>query len=247
MKKLMIGNWKMNMVQEEARTYLNAFCSAVANSEHTIAICFPYTLLSLASQMLFGKNVLVGAQNVHQEEGGAHTGEISAKMLKDFSCEYVLVGHSERREHFFEKNKIINSKIKVLLKYGIKPVLCVGENQKEREENKTKQVIKTQIEQALAGLYENELKSLVIAYEPVWAIGTGKNANAKQVIEVIKYIRECVEHLFSAAAAKNLQILYGGSVKPENAKSYLSNSEVNGLLVGGASLNAQSFAKIICD
>jgi triosephosphate isomerase len=247
MKKLMIGNWKMNMVQEEARTYLNAFCSAVANSEHTIAICFPYTLLSLASQMLFGKNVLVGAQNVHQEEGGAHTGEISAKMLKDFSCEYVLVGHSERRKHFFEKNKIINSKIKVLLKYGIKPVLCVGENQKEREENKTKQVIKTQIEQALAGLYENELKSLVITYEPVWAIGTGKNANAKQVIEVIKYIRECVEHLFSAAAAKNLQILYGGSVKPENAKSYLSNSEINGLLVGGASLNAQSFAKIICD
>lgn len=247
MKKLMIGNWKMNMGQEETKSYLNAFCAEVANSEHTIAICFPFTHLSLASQMLFGKNVLVGAQNVHQEENGAYTGEISAKMLKDFDTEYVLVGHSDRRQQFAEKNKVINAKIKILLKYGIKPVLCVGENQKEREDDKTKQVLKMQIEQALVGLYENELKSVVIAYEPVWAIGTGKNASAKDVLDVVKFIRECVEQLYSSAAAKSLQVLYGGSIKVENAKNYLSHDSINGILVGGNSLNAQSFAKIICE
>lgn len=244
MRKLIIANLKMNYVQEETKDYLNKLLPLIENSKNDVAICFPYTNLSLASQMLFGKKIFVGAQNVHQEEAGAFTGEISAKMLKDFDCEYVLIGHSERRV-LGEKNKVINMKIKTLLKFGIKPVLCVGETIKEREVDKTKITLKQQLEQALTGLYENELKSIVIAYEPVWAIGTGKNSTVKDVLDAIKFIRETIEQNYSFEASKNIQILYGGSVKAENAKAYLQHEQINGLLVGLSSLNANSFAQII--
>lgn len=244
MQKLIIANLKMNLIQEETKDYLSQLIPLVNGSKNTIVLCLPFTNLSLASQMLFGKNILIGAQNVHQEETGAYTGEISAKMLKDFDCEYVLVGHSERRA-VGEKNKIINLKIKTLLKFGIKPVLCIGETEKEKEVGKTKYVLKQQLEQCLAGLYENELKSIVIAYEPVWAIGTGKNANLKEVIDAISYIREVIEQSYSVEASKSIQILYGGSVKPENAKTYLQAHQIDGALIGSASLNANSFAQII--
>lgn len=244
MKKLIIANLKMNLVQEETREYLSQLIPLIENSKNEIVVCFPYTNLSLASQMLFGKKILIGAQNVHNEESGAYTGEISAKMLKDFACEYVLVGHSERRA-MGEKNKVINLKIKTLLKFGIKPVLCIGETIKEKEIDKTKFVLKQQLEQALAGLYENELKSIVIAYEPIWAIGTGENATVKIVLDVVKYIRDIIEQNYSLEASKNIQILYGGSVKQENSKSYLQHEQINGALVGSASLDAKSFALIV--
>lgn len=244
MKKLIIANFKMNFNQEETKDYLKSLLSLTENSENEIAICAPYTVLSVASQMLFQKPIKLGAQNVHQEEKGAYTGEISARMLKDFNCEYVLVGHSERRIHFEEKNKIINQKIKVLLKFGLKPVLCIGEDQKEKLAGKTEEVLKQQLEQALQGLYENELSSIVIAYEPVWAIGTGKTPTAKQANDTIKSIRNFFETNYSAVASKKMSILYGGSVKAENAKTFLQQSEINGALVGSASLNADEFAKI---
>lgn len=244
MKKLIIANLKMNYVQEETKEYLTQLIPLIENSKNDVAICFPYTNLSLASQMLFGKKILIGAQNVHNEESGSFTGEISAKMLKDFDCEYVLVGHSERRT-LGEKNKIINMKIKTLLKFGIKPVLCIGETIKEKEIDKTKIILKQQLEQALTGLYENELKSIVIAYEPVWAIGSGKNATIKDVLDAIKFIREIIEQNYSLEASKNIQMLYGGSVKPENAKTYLQHEQINGVLVGSASLNVNSFAQIV--
>jgi triosephosphate isomerase (TIM) len=244
MKKLFIANLKMNFTQEQIKDYIKFFLTLVSD-KHDVVICPPYTSLSVASQMLFGQKILIGAQNVHQEEFGAYTGEVSAKMLKELACEYVLIGHSERRQYFAEKNKTINLKIKTCMKYGMKPVLCVGETEKEKQTGKTNLVLKNQVEQALTGLYENELKSIVIAYEPVWAIGTGKTPTPKDVLLSVETIRQTVCQIYSEAAGKNLIVLYGGSLKPENAKSFLQHDQINGALVGTASLDAQSFAKII--
>lgn len=242
MKKIIIANLKMNFTQEETKRYLDKLLPNSESLANKLAVCFPYTNLSLASDMLFGKKVLLGAQNVHHEDSGSYTGEISAKMLSGFSCKYVLVGHSERRKH--ETNKEINEKIKALLKYGMKAVLCVGETLKERETSKTKSSVKQQIEQALFGLYENELKNVVIAYEPVWAIGSGKTPTAKQVQQIAEYIRDIIKQNFSEKASKNITILYGGSIKPENCKTFLTIDQIDGALVGGASLNPDLLVKI---
>lgn len=234
----------MNFTQEDTKNYLDELITLSESITNKLVVCFPYTSLALAKDMLLNTKIIIGAQNVHQNESGAFTGEISAKMLKDLSCKIVLVGHSERRMYFEESYKLINEKIKTLLKYGMRAVLCIGETLKERETSKTKQVLKQQLEQALNGLYENELKNVFIAYEPVWAIGTGKTPTGKQIEECAKYIRNVISQNFSEKAAKNMNILYGGSLKPDNAKTLLSLSEINGALVGGASLNPDSFIKI---
>lgn len=244
MKKIIIANLKMNFTQEDTKNYLDELITLSESITNKLVVCFPYTSLALAKDMLLNTKIIIGAQNVHQNESGAFTGEISAKMLKDLSCKIVLVGHSERRMYFEESYKLINEKIKTLLKYGMRAVLCIGETLKERETSKTKQVLKQQLEQALNGLYENELKNVFIAYEPVWAIGTGKTPTGKQIEECAKYIRNVISQNFSEKAAKNMNILYGGSLKPDNAKTLLSLSEINGALVGGASLNPDSFIKI---
>lgn len=244
MKKFIIANLKMNFTQEETKKYLIELLPKIENSPNKVAICFPFTSLSIAKDMLLGSKVILGAQNVHQEEEGAFTGEISAKMLKELSCGLVLVGHSERRQYFGESNASVNAKIKRLLKYGIKSVVCIGETKKERTEGKTKLIIKQQLEKALSGLYENELKNIVIAYEPVWSIGTGDTPTSKEIEEVALYIREVIKNNFSEKASKAMTILYGGSVKAENAKTFLSIPEINGGLIGGTSLNAELFAKI---
>lgn len=245
MKKYIIANLKMNFTQEECKQYLAELLPLVANSQNKIGISFPFTDLPLAKDMLFDTKIKVGAQNVHEMESGAYTGEISAKMLKELECDFVLVGHSERRQYFNETNKQINQKIKLLLKYGIKPVLCIGETKSERDNKKTNTILKAQLEGCLAGLYENEIKSIVIAYEPVWAIGTGVTPTTKQVDEVCKFVRDTITQNFSEKAGKNLCILYGGSLKGENAKQFLSLSNINGGLVGSASLQAESFAKLV--
>lgn len=244
MKKIIIANLKMNFTQEDTKNYLDELITLSESITNKLVVCFPYTSLALAKDMLLNTKIIIGAQNVHQNESGAFTGEISAKMLKDLSCKIVLVGHSERRMYFEESYKLINEKIKTLLKYGMRAVLCIGETLKERETSKTKQVLKQQLEQALNGLYENELKNVLIAYEPVWAIGTGKTPTGKQIEECAKYIRNVISQNFSEKAAKNMNILYGGSLKPDNAKTLLSLSEINGALVGVASLNPDSFIKI---
>lgn len=245
MKKYLVANLKMNFTQEECKQYLTELMPLVANSQNKIGICFPYTDLPLAKDMLFDSKIKIGAQNVHEAESGAYTGEISAKMLKELGCEFVLVGHSERRQYFAENNKQINQKIKMLLKYGIKPILCIGETKSERENKKTNIILKAQLEGCLSGLYENEVKSIIVAYEPVWAIGTGVQPTAKKVDDVCKFIRETITQSFSEKAGKNLCILYGGSLKIENAKQFLTLSNINGGLVGGASLQAENFAKLI--
>lgn len=245
MKKIIIANMKMNFTREKTKKYLKELLTLTKDSEHQIVVCLPFTSLSVANQMLFGKDIFIGAQNVHQEESGAYTGEVSAEMLKELDCEYVIVGHSERRQYFGEENKTINSKIKTLMKYGIKPILCIGETKQQRRAGKTQQVLSKQLETAFSGLYENELGSIVVAYEPIWAIGTGVSATSKEALEAIKYIRSVIKQNYSEEISKQINIVYGGSVKPDNAKTYLTHKQINGGLIGGASLNAKTFANIV--
>lgn len=244
MRNFVIANLKMNFTQDECKKYLKDVEENMHGVTNKVGIAFPYTHLSLAKDMLLSSKILIGAQNVHEEESGAYTGEISAKMLKEFSCGFVLVGHSERRQNYNETNKAINLKIKRLLKYGMKAVLCVGETKSERDNKKTNTIIKGQIEGALSGLYENELKNVVIAYEPVWAVGTGVLPSTKDVDKVCKHIRDVITQNFSEKAGKGICILYGGSLKPENAKQYFALENVNGGLIGGASLQPENFIKI---
>lgn len=244
MKKLIYGNFKMNTTIKQIENYTEEFLHLIQNCKNEIAIFPPFTNLMFAKQKLVSSKVLLGAQNVSSEEKGAYTGEISAEMLKSVGVDVVIVGHSERRKLFNEKNDAINKKIKQALSSGLKIVLCVGETKTERNNNKYKQIIQTQIADALKGLYENELKNIIIAYEPVWAIGTGVVPSAKQVEEITNIIREEVAGEYSKNAIKSIKILYGGSVNSSNAKQFANIEGISGLLVGGASLNAQEFAKI---
>jgi triosephosphate isomerase len=245
MKKIILANLKMNFTQEELKKYLKQLLKNNFSKECEVVVIPSFTSLAVANQMLFGKDVLLGAQNVSDKDSGAFTGEVSARMLKELDVSFALVGHSERRKYFSEKNNTINQKIKTLLKYGMKSVLCVGETEKERQQEKTSIVLKAQIEQAVSGLYENELKSIIIAYEPVWAIGTGKSASVKDVLSAVKSIRNIIKQNYSKDAAENIIIVYGGSINTSNAKNYLEQSQINGALVGGASLDAEDFFKII--
>ena len=244
MKKIIYGNFKMNTTIKDIEKYCEEFLPKVLSSKNEIAIFPPFSNLMYAKQKLTSSKVLLGAQNVSSEPKGAFTGEVSACMLKNVGVNLVLVGHSERRKIFAEKNEIINKKIKESLSLGLKVVLCVGETKTERTNNKYKQIVQKQISDALKGLYENELKNIIIAYEPVWAIGTGVVPNVKQVEEMSSIIKEEISNEYSLTAGKNVKILYGGSVNSSNAKQYSSIKGINGLLVGGASLNSEEFAKI---
>jgi triosephosphate isomerase len=210
-----------------------------------IIICPPFTSLSEASKLVSGSVIKLGAQNMHFEVSGAFTGEISALMLKSVGCEYVILGHSERRNIFGENDEIINKKIKKALAAGLKPIFCVGELLEERENGTTNDVVKRQVLKGLKGISAEEMKNIIVAYEPVWAIGTGKTATPAQAQEVHEFIRDLIEIGYSLEVAENLVIQYGGSVKPENAKELLSQKDIDGALVGGACLKADSFMGII--
>lgn len=226
---------------------LNGLKKGIGNSEAgcTVIVCPPYTSLSLASSLLKGSIIKLGAQNMYFEEQGAFTGEISAAMLKSAGCEYVIIGHSERRTIFRETNGMINLKIKKALGSGLKPVFCIGETLEEREKGITNEVLKTQLEEGLAGLGEDDVNKIIIAYEPVWAIGTGRTATPEQAQEAHKFIRNVIGEKFSPAVAGNIIIQYGGSVKPDNAAELLKQEDIDGALVGGACLKADSFLSII--
>jgi triosephosphate isomerase len=245
--KVIAGNWKMNKDINESKELISKLKTGIEelslNCE--IVICPPFTSLSEASTMIKGSKIRLGAQNLHQEETGAFTGEVSAIMLLSAGCEYVIIGHSERRTIFKESDELINKKITNALKNNLKPIFCVGELLEEREKNITEQVVKSQITKGLQGFSEKDLKSLIIAYEPVWAIGTGKTATPQQAEEVHLFIRDLLIENYSSEFAENLGILYGGSVKPENSKDLLSQENIDGALVGGACLNADSFISII--
>ena len=210
-----------------------------------IAVCPPFTALSDASELLIDSNIKLGAQDLYWEKEGAYTGEVSAAMLKDAGCEYVIIGHSERRQYFNETNETVNKKIKAALAAALLPIACVGETLKEREQQKTFDVVKSHITGALAGLSKADMLKLTIAYEPVWAIGTGKTATPEQAQEVHSYIRKLLSQLYDEETAELIRIQYGGSVKPENIKELKSQPDIDGALVGGASLKVDSFTNIV--
>ncbi len=246
-RKVIAGNWKMNKDINETKQLLSELKELVKDVDSTIEVivCPPFPSLQLAKELLVGTKIKLGAQNVHYEDNGAYTGEVSTRMLKAIGCEYVIIGHSERRTYFKESDEIINRKVKKTLSVGLTPIICVGEALDERERGITEVVVGKQVKGVLAGLSENDMANLVIAYEPVWAIGTGRNASPEQANEVHQFIRNLVSKLFNSEIASKLIIQYGGSVKPENAADLLNQSEIDGALVGGACLKAQSFEEII--
>lgn len=244
-KPFIAGNWKMFKNKREAMKFAEEFKELYKNKKVETAICAPYLHLEALKEAFKGTGIKVSAQNVHQELEGAYTGEISAKMLKSCKIDYCIVGHSERRQYFNETNEQIRLKIDKLIGNNIKPILCVGENLEQREAGKQYEIVGVQISEGLVGFHQSDLKDLVIAYEPVWAIGTGKTATAEQANDMCGFIRGVIEGIFSEALAERIRIQYGGSVKPANATELMNMPEIDGALVGGASLKAKDFNEII--
>ena len=243
MEKLILANFKMNKTFSETKEYLKELDNLLVDCPQKVCLFLPYTSLYL-SKLYKGEKFVFGAQNMHEEEFGAHTGEISAPMLADLKVRMVIIGHSERRK-IGETNALINKKIKTALRYGFQVVLCVGETRAQRISNKTKFTLEKELSETLFGIYENELKNIIIAYEPVWAIGTGKTATADQADEVCGIIRGVLAKLYGDAVAEATTIQYGGSMNAKNAAELLSKKNVDGGLIGGASLKAPDFAAII--
>ena len=244
-KKVIAGNWKMNMLPNEAISFIEELTPLVKDTKNEVILCVPYTDLFYALLNVQNTNIKIGAQNMHWEENGAYTGEVSAKMLKSIGVEYVIIGHSERRQYFAETDETVNKKIKSALSNNLKPIVCVGETSEEREQGITKKVITTQVEKALEGIEENQLDNIIIAYEPIWAIGTGKTATKEDANNTIKEIREKISEKYGQNSAEKVIIQYGGSVKSSNAKELFEMSDIDGGLVGGASLKADEFSKIV--
>ncbi|MFC0187489.1 triose-phosphate isomerase [Fictibacillus aquaticus] len=245
-KPIIAGNWKMNKTLSEARSFVEEVKGLVPSAEAVDSvICAPALFLDCLADEAEGTPLAVGAQNMHFEESGAFTGEISPVMLKDLNVQYVILGHSERRELFAETDELVNQKTHAAFKHGLTPIVCVGETLEQREADNTKAVVKEQTEKGLAGLSEEQVKQTVIAYEPVWAIGTGKTASSEDANEVCAYIRSVVAEQFSQVAADAVRIQYGGSVKPDNIKELMGMSDIDGALVGGASLDPQSYLQLL--
>ena len=244
-KKVIAGNWKMNNDIVQTTELINGLKSLIVSANAEVIVCPPYTSLATAQQLLVNSSIKLGAQDVSLYDNGAYTGEVSVSMLKSVGCSYVIVGHSERRQYHHETNEIINQKAKKVLAGGMLPIICVGETLEEREKNITDQVLTTQVKGVLAGLSAVDVERSIVAYEPVWAIGTGKTATKDQAEEAHKVIRTVNTQLYSTAVSEKVVIQYGGSVKGDNAKELLSQPNIDGALVGGACLKADSFASII--
>ncbi len=246
-KKVIAGNWKMNNDISGSAELISGIINNIdfsrVNSD--VIVCPPFTSLETASELVKNTPIKVGAQNMFFEDKGAFTGEISASMLLSAGCDYVILGHSERRAIFNESNEWINKKIHKALSSGLKPIFCVGETLEERESGVMKDVLKKQITEGLTGVTSNQMEEVIVAYEPVWAIGTGKTASPEQAEEVHKFIRDLITEMYNKDVADNLVIQYGGSVKPNNAKELLSQPNIDGALIGGAALKAESFIDII--
>lgn len=243
-KPIIAGNWKMHKTIAEALEFVNEVKDRVNNDKVEAVICAPFTLLKDLKQATKGTNIKIGAQNMHFEEKGAFTGEISPLMLKELDMDYVVIGHSERRQYFNETDETVNKKVLKALEVGIDPILCVGETLEEREAGNTKDVCKVQVEKALENVSKEDLAKVVIAYEPVWAIGTGKTATSEDANYVIAYIREVVANLYGELA-NEVRIQYGGSVKPSNVAEIMNQSDIDGALVGGASLEANDYVELV--
>ncbi len=245
-KLIVAGNWKMNKTVAEALDLISDLKIELANvKEVDIVVCPPFTALGGVSKAILDSNLRLGAQNMSQHNVGAYTGEIAAVMLKEFSVRYVILGHSERRQHQNESDELISKKALAVLAASLKPIVCVGETLAEREAGRTKNILETQVSGSLAGLSREQMAETIIAYEPVWAIGTGKTAATEQAQEAHAFIRGLLGKMFDETVARRVRIQYGGSVKASNARELMSQPDVDGALVGGASLEARSFADII--
>ena len=244
-KKVIAGNWKMNMLPDAAIRFIDELTPLVKNTENEVVLCVPYTDLFYSLLAAQNTNIKIGAQNMHWEESGAYTGEVSGKMLKSIGVEYVIIGHSERRQYFAETDETVNKKLHAAFKYGLKPIVCVGETLEEREAGKAEEIITSQTEKALEGLTDNQVEHTIIAYEPIWAIGTGKTATKEDANDAIKSIRNKISNIYGQMVAERVIIQYGGSVKSSNAKELFTMSDIDGGLVGGASLKSDEFAKIV--
>ena len=244
-RKVIAGNWKMNMLPNEAIQFVEELTPLVKDTENEVILCVPYTDLFYVLLNVQGTNIKVGAQNMHFEESGAYTGEVSGKMLKSIGVEYVIIGHSERRQYFAETDETVNKKIKAAFVNNLKPIVCVGESLEEREKGIAFDVITREIRLALEGLDKEQVKNTIIAYEPIWAIGTGKTATADDANEAVAKIREEISKIYGNDVAECVIIQYGGSVKSSNAKELFTKSDIDGGLVGGASLKAEEFSKIV--
>ena len=244
-KKVIAGNWKMNKLPNEAIDFIQKLEPLVKNTNHEVVICVPYTDLFYCLLNTQNTNIKIGAQNMHFEEKGAYTGEISGSMLKSIGVEYVIIGHSERRQYYAESNESVNKKIKAAFQNKLKPIVCVGETLEQREQGITANIITNQTKLALEGLTEEQVRNIIIAYEPIWAIGTGKTATSQDANDAIKSIREEITKNYGQSVADEVIIQYGGSVKSSNAKELFEMSDIDGGLVGGASLDVEEFSKIV--
>ncbi|MGD8190623.1 triose-phosphate isomerase [Brevibacillus ginsengisoli] len=242
---ILAGNWKMFKTIAEATEFAKQLLAKQPISGVEQVICAPFTALPALAESLKGSSYALGAQNMHFEEQGAFTGEISPLMLKELGIAYVILGHSERRQYFNETDETVNKKTKAALAHGLKPIVCVGESLQEYEAGQTEQVVERQTKLALDGVDKAELSHVVIAYEPIWAIGTGKSSSAEEANKTIAYIRQVIAGLYDQASADAVRIQYGGSVKPENVESYLTQSDIDGALVGGASLTVDGYTSLI--
>lgn len=245
-KPIIAGNWKMHKTMSEAKAFAEEVSSLVPSKDVVDSvICAPALFLERLVEATKNHDVAIGAQNMHFEESGAFTGEISPRALADLSVDYVILGHSERREMFNETDEAVNKKVLSAFKHHLIPIVCVGETLEQRENNETKDLVAAQVKKALTGLTEEQVKQTVIAYEPIWAIGTGKSSTAEDANEVCSHIRTVVAEQFSKASAEAIRIQYGGSVKPANINEYMSQPDIDGALVGGASLEPQDFLKLL--
>lgn len=244
-RKVIAGNWKMNKTPVEVVEFMENFPELVKDSEAEVILCAPYIDIMILMKLADDTNIKVGVQNMHYEESGAYTGEVSPRMLRDIGVDYVIIGHSERRAYYNETDESINKKLKSAFKYNLKPILCVGETLVQREEGITKDLITTQVRLALDGLTDSQVKNTIIAYEPIWAIGTGKTATVNEANEAIRWIRDEVRNIYGNETADEIILQYGGSVKASNAKELFEMSDIDGALVGGASLDPTEFSKIV--
>ena len=245
-RPIIAGNWKMNNTIADTKALVKDLIPLVKDAKCDVVICTPYTDLAAAVEATAGTNIKVGAENVHWAEKGAFTGEISAKMLTELGVEYVIIGHSERRQYFGETDETVNMRVKAALAAGLKPIICVGELLEERESGKTEEVVTRQTRAAFKDIDKSELDNIVIAYEPVWAIGTGKTATAQDANDTIKVIRDTMAELYCPKCAEEkVRIQYGGSMNPKNASELMAMPEIDGGLIGGASLKAEDFSKVV--
>jgi triosephosphate isomerase len=245
-KTVIAGNWKMNKTPKEARAFVEELRPLISKAKWcTVVLCVPFVDLNAALRATRSSKIAVGAQNVHYESAGAYTGEVSAQMLAEMGVKYVIIGHSERRAYFNETDETVNKKIHAALEAGLRPIVCVGESLTEREQGVTEETVKRQLKIALSGISADKVRKIIIAYEPIWAIGTGKTATVEQAAEVCTMIRDTIRALYGARVARSVTIQYGGSMNEKNAAALLSEINIDGGLIGGASLKVDSFKAIV--